>query len=308
MTPNTLDFTECDLSTAEKMNVAPSELPTDLAADSFVRIEDKFFIPGAIQAQTIEFLEQHMVLSYPDGGSGFTIIESIYFDSQEMDLFQHHFNKPEKRSKLRIRRYAPRGVWNEETCFIEAKTKTKKGDQSVSSKERFKLDPTNLDLLMKAQTISISNKLLSLNKNLNAAELLRRVEMVNDLVNQYQLVPQMRVRYERLAFEGKESSCTESLGMKGGIRVTLDKGIVVERLTPFRNGLSQALQSMGIWAEAEALGKVFSCDETVIMEVKHRGVLPSWLDAYLKSQSISKVSFSKYCWGVAQQVKSIGVG
>lgn len=296
---------EATTSSTDESHPVEVVLPSHLNTDSFVRIEDKFFINPSVHEKTIQFLEQNMSLSFPDAGTGFTIIESIYFDSQNMDLFQHHFNKPEKRSKLRIRRYAPNGVWNEEACFIEAKTKTKQNGHSVSSKERFKLDPANLRLVMRAGEIIISEKLLELNKGLGKAELLVRVRMVNDLIREYDLIPQMRVSYERLAFEGKESDCTESVGMRGGIRVTLDKKIRIERLTPLKSGVSRALMNMGIWAQASELGRVFSKQETMIMEVKHRGILPKWLATYLESQSITKVSFSKYCWGVAQQVQEV---
>jgi SPX domain protein involved in polyphosphate accumulation len=280
-----------------------STLPTDLAADSFVRIEDKFFVTPMIQDKTIGFLESNMSLAFPKSGLVFTTIESVYFDSQNMDLFQHHFSRSEKRSKLRIRRYAPNGNWSSGSCFIEAKTKVKKDGVSVCSKERFKLDEENLQSLISQNPIVVSQTLMGLNAGLSEQDLSERVERVNEMVREYNLVPQMRVTYERLAFEGKESDCTESVGMRGGIRVTLDRGIRIERLTPFKSGISQALMSMGIWAQASELGRVFSNQETMIMEVKHRGILPNWLKEYLSQESINKVSFSKYCWGVAQQVQ-----
>src|SRR5262245_56004628 len=100
--------------------------------DKFVRIEDKFLLPSVYENILIQTIAGHMQPSYASSGTDFTLIESLYLDSDNLDFYQDHFTKTSGRAKVRVRKYAPNGVWASGDAFVEAKFK----DLEVCTKER----------------------------------------------------------------------------------------------------------------------------------------------------------------------------
>src|SRR5687767_9605868 len=87
------------------------------------RIEEKFIMPARLKPSLLEALERNLKPNYPHPGTRFTLIESIYFDSDALSLFREHFTSPLKRFKLRTRRYGPNGLWSLNDALIELKAK-----------------------------------------------------------------------------------------------------------------------------------------------------------------------------------------
>lgn len=263
-----------------------SELPTD----TFVRIEDKFMIRNGLRDKLQNLVSEHCSPAYPEAGTNFTLVESIYFDSENLDLYQHHFGNLDTRFKLRVRRYAPNGNWDEGAAFLEAKAKVRTGTTSVGTKKRFRIDKANLALLVNSEEVMFTKKLALLNPKMNESELLERVTFVNTMSRTYHLLPQLRVRYERLAYEGAD------------VRVTFDKNIQFENLHEVSPGTSDSIKHLGFWLTAAGMKQLYSNQDYLVCEVKYGETIPTWLQEFFEGHNILKVSFSKYCWGLTNLI------
>jgi len=257
---------------------------------TFVRVEDKFLISKAEIGNLISLVSEHCKPAYLESGTNYTLVESLYFDSQRLDLYKNHFADLPERFKLRVRRYAPNGNWGEGSAFLEAKSKIKTEMGSIGTKKRFRIDPENLESLIQSGDVTLTQKLVSLNPNLGKADLLERTSFVNEIVKTYQLVPQLRVRYERLAYEGD------------GVRVTFDKNIEFKIMSPLPIDVPEKLRQLSFWAKASGMTNIFSNSDYFVCEVKYGQVIPMWLQNYFNSHGIQKVSFSKYCWGLTNVI------
>jgi SPX domain protein involved in polyphosphate accumulation len=258
--------------------------------DTFVRIEDKFLVNNGLRDRLIALVEDHCKPAYPETGTSFTLVESIYFDSENLDLYQNHFSNLETRFKLRVRRYAPNGNWDEGAAFLEAKSKIRTEAGSICSKKRFRIDKHNLNFLVESKEILVTKALASLNPKMSHADLLERVAFVNDIVKTYHLLPQLRIQYERVAFEGE------------GVRVTFDKNIQFENLHEFSPEMSRIIRGLNLWSTASGMKKLYSRDDYLVCEVKYSASIPSWLEGFFIQNKIEKVSFSKYCWGLTNLI------
>lgn len=263
---------------------------TERHIDTFVRIEDKFLISKGLVGNLKSLVGEHCEPAYAAAGTNYTLVESLYFDSENLDLYKHHFSNLESRFKLRVRKYAPNGNWDEGAAFLEAKSKIRTETGSISSKKRFRIDGENLNSLIHSGEVRRSRKLSSLNPNMKKSDLLDRTSFVNEMVKSYHLVPQLRVRYERLAFEGED------------VRVTFDKNIEFTNMHEFSHQTSESIRHLDFWSTASGMKKVFSNHEYFVCEVKYSGSIPSWLQNYFSSHGIQKVSFSKYCWGLTNLI------
>ena len=137
-----------------------------IGVDSFERTEEKFLVPLALEEEIKKNILMHLRPAYPDSQSKFTLIESIYFDSDRFDFFQDHFSSLDKRYKLRLRRYATNGIFGKGPVFLEAKSKTRRGLKNISAKKRFGLDGKNFEELLRAKTICFTSELRAANPKL----------------------------------------------------------------------------------------------------------------------------------------------
>ncbi len=268
----------------------PREKKQATIQNTFVRIEDKFLVPKVLIGNLKSLVSEHCKPAYAESGTNYTLVESQYFDSETLDLYQHHFSKLEERFKLRVRKYAPNGNWDEGAAFLEAKSKIKTPTGSIGSKKRFRIDAENLKSLVDKGDLTLTRRLVSLNPNMGKAELLERISFVNEMVHNYNLIPQLRVRYERLAFEGE------------GVRVTFDKNIEFKNMHEFPRELSESIRHQDMWAMASGMKQVFSNHDNFVCEVKYSDAVPQWLQNYFQAHSIQQVSFSKYCWGLTNLI------
>ena len=85
---------------------------------SFERIESKFLAPVIYQDLFEAYANAYLAPAYPNPDTQFVDIESLYFDSRHLGFFQHHLERRSIRSKMRLRRYAPDGVFSKDSpCF-----------------------------------------------------------------------------------------------------------------------------------------------------------------------------------------------
>lgn len=269
------------MSLGSVVNLAQDTASSQTApADSFTRIEDKFVVPLQHANKLFKLLFNHLELSYFDSGTQFTLIESLYFDSDHLDFYQHHFQQRDVRLKLRIRRYAPNGQWAQGTAFIEAKQKS----NGVSKKERFTIGDHEVQRLKEGKTIELRPQIFIMNSKMDPGILTEKVEAVNAAITQYKLRPEVSIQYRRLAFE------------KNGLRVTVDTDIQAEISAAVDQSAVGEIKQQDIWANALAMKSRFSNAENVLCEIKHSGQRPKWFDEFMVGINVNETSFSKYCW------------
>jgi SPX domain protein involved in polyphosphate accumulation len=243
--------------------------------DTFTRIEDKYLCPRGLAPRLLKLLETRMD---KDMGFDFTHIESVYFDSDDLHIYKSHFMNLPSRFKLRIRRYAPHGIPQDDSNHLELKIKEK----GVCNKYRFQISNRDVELLSAGQAIPVSLTLQKLNSKMESKTLLKRLDSVNRAVSEFNLRPMTSVKYVRRGFE------------REGFRVTIDDGIQVELLRPLRNELVSEISHGPIWGKATEMRDRFHRADSMVLEVKHTNNIPGWMTEFLAQHGIAEVSMSKY--------------
>lgn len=269
---------------------APIDSSVSNQNGEFQRIEDKYLLPSTLKNLVLEKLYKNMEPSYLHKDTTFTLIESIYFDSAQFEFFFHHFLPVETRYKMRIRRYAPNGIWSEGPVLLELKRKR----NGESKKSRFMLPLADLEKIKRLQTLNFNNEIREINPTMKMKTLLKRIHKVNDLISTYSLLPVLSIQYNRLAFE------------KDGFRVTLDQELSGKGISGMNSSHIASLQdNPEIWQKASLLFNKFENDDQVVMEIKHQGVIPNWMTELLNELKLEKTNFSKYCWFAMNESKNM---
>lgn len=269
------------LNTLEKRSPAESALLT--------RLEEKFVIPARLSPALLELIALRLKPSYPDETTRFNLIESVYFDTVSLDLFQDHFRSLEERFKLRSRRYAPNGAWTEDQAMIELKAKSGK----VTRKSRVAISLDDLREFSLGSAIADSVDLRRRNRELGKKTVTRRLEQINAIVSEMALEPVCSVTYRRQAFEAEH------------IRVTLDERIqstLVREIPAATRG--QILESPH-YASARAMRARLDPGADLLLEIKHDGTDHSWLVEFLLQNGGKQVRYSKYCSAIAAALKGL---
>ena len=242
----------------------------------FVRREEKFFLPLSMKNDFMDLVAQHLPPSYPDKSTKYTLIESQYFDSSDLRSFRDHFENVKERFKLRTRRYGPNGQWQKgNAIFLELKLKC----NQISNKLRLKLDPTDLLRLLSGQSLKKTEKKT------------KTSEKINTVIKDNHVTPICRVTYRRFAFE------------REGLRVTIDDKIEAQFVKNFERRSKKELMQTDWWMDAERMSMSFSNMESALVEVKHSGVVPHWLQLFMSENGLQFTSFSKYCYSIANQLQ-----
>ncbi|MCM2277323.1 MAG: polyphosphate polymerase domain-containing protein [Oligoflexia bacterium] len=247
------------------------------------RFEDKYFVAAELREELLAFLRARLAPNYAREGTRFNLIESVYFDSDRLELFRQHFDSPLRRFKVRTRRYAPDGVWAQSGALIELKAKEGK----ISDKTRFHVDEGDLRGLFAGRPIEPGFLLRRRNAVLRKKVLLQRVALVNAAIAEHALRPRMRIVYRRHAFE------------KEGVRVTVDDQLSSELVAPLSDEVSVELRASARFPQAQSMRRRFQSAPLLICEVKHGREVPLWLRDFLVGKAGENVRFSKYCYAVA---------
>lgn len=248
-------------------------------------IESKYLLPRDKRASLIALLEAEMHPCNLRRETRFNVIESTYFDSPELDHFRAHFENRNQRFKLRIRRYAPDGVWDVDSVFLELKSKRNEICENFNAR----LSPEDQTDLMKhdVANLLLSADLLRRNRETEFRELARRIREVNLNLRGLRLRPTSRLTYSRRVFEADD------------FQVNLDEAIQTEILCEPRTDVRHLIRTASYWPQIDELAEIYSDEQAVILEIKHGGTTPDWLNEYLIAFELSEVRFSKYCFSVA---------
>lgn len=262
------------------------EITPQKTEGEFLRTEDKYIISCSKMDRILEVINKYMSPSYPSPDTQYTLIESIYFDSKYLDFFKHDITDFPTQYKLRIRQYAPNGQFNPKAP-AHLELKRKRGQQC--KKLRFKIGPMQLLGLFKGESLPLNDEIITMNNEIEKDVLISRMNIINDLMGQYLLRPVSSISYNRLAFE------------RGNLRVTVDREISEKRLVDiFSQSEFQVFTKLD---KAEKMMKKFSAQDCFILEVKHQGTTPAWLEGLLTEISVLKSSFSKYTYFTAKAIE-----
>ena len=257
-----------------------------LQEGEFRRVEDKYLIRPEIKEFVTKFIEDNMEVSYPSKNTTFTLIESIYFDSENLNFFQDHFDKNlNERFKLRIRRYAPNGTWMKGPYLLELKAKI----EGVSNKLRFNISDNIFEELKQGRTIGLTGEIFQINPKVTVETLINRINKINKLIEKHKLAPMISIQYHRKAFE------------KNDFRVTIDSKLKIDYIGKVNAIKANSLKEKDFWCKVEKIKRKYD-DNHKILEVKHLGVIPEWIAKFLDHYDVNKTSFSKYCYSIGNLV------
>lgn len=246
------------------------------AEERFTRIEEKFFLPAHLRESFLALVETQLPASYPHETTRYTLIESIYFDSQDLRSFTDHFDQLPYRFKMRSRRYGPNGEWEKSdnsTVFIELKTK----QETISDKFRTKIKPYELKNLQNGGRIEANEK--------------KSAIKINQVMDECRLSPSAKIVYRRFAFE------------KDSVRLTVDDQVQFSPEFNLSAQLAAALKSKTWWPTAEQMSQDIFNQGMSLVELKHFGQSPAWLQNYMQENGLQFTSFSKYCYSMANLIK-----
>lgn len=243
--------------------------------ERFTRLEEKFFLPNSLREEFMQLVNHNLAPNYPDPATKYQLIESTYFDSAELRSLTDHFNKLSYRFKLRCRRYGPNGDWqvHKPAMFLELKTKT--GD--ISDKMRMKIKPAAFEKLQVGGKIESEKKI-------------KTTQRINEVLEECPLTPSCRVVYRRFAYE------------KNNVRLTIDDQLTFEPQAKLRPPLMEAIRAQKWWPQAEQMCKGFNGTDVSLVEVKHFGIIPLWLQNFMKEKNLAFTSFSKYCYSMVNLI------
>jgi SPX domain protein involved in polyphosphate accumulation len=257
----------------------------------FRRFEDKYIIPKALRNELVRELEKHLNTDYPDKNTKFNMMKSTYFDSSSLDMVKHHMSKANSRFKLRTREYAPDGkLHKSDFTFLEIKAKH--GD--ITDKFRIKVPKDTMETFKKGAPITPTVQLAKMNPGISLPDLVKRVADINQALELFHLRPSCETQYVRRAY-------TDGTANDAGLRVTFDEGVQYKVLDVIPTQISNDLQKGGE-EQSNLMNMIsnYSPKDNIIVEVKHHGTVPDWLNKFLNDNKLQKTNFSKYCYSIAK--------
>ncbi|MEK6554671.1 MAG: polyphosphate polymerase domain-containing protein [Bdellovibrionota bacterium] len=259
------------------LNLCAPERQSEVAEERFSRIEEKLLLPNSLRDDFIKTANKHhMVPCYPDDTTVYSLIESTYFDSQELRSFTDHFQRASYRFKLRGRKYGPNGHWPDASAPMYLELKTKSVD--ICDKVRIKIDNDEFVNLKNGGRIARTNKI-------------KTVKKINDVFETLPQSPTCKIVYRRYAYE------------QDNLRITIDDQIKFQPLKNIDPNLALRLKSMTWWPDAHVMSKKLESGDYSLVEVKHIGILPLWLQNYMNTHNLVFQSFSKYCYAISNLIQ-----
>ena len=238
------------------------------------RFEKKFITTASLFKSYLKKnkarFEKNFSADHYSEGVDYTLIENIYFDSEDLDSYHDSMAKNKIRHKLRIRRYAENGISND-LLFFEIKSKV----YGETCKQRVALKESWLEGFMSYGSYP-RFELLELNRPKTDEETLKIVDKILYFIHNLSFVPVLKSSYKRYAFKHNDK--------KVCLRLTMDQDLKFDRIS---KTISPKIDYEKTIAEDE-----------MIVEVKYKDKehLNYINDIY--ELLGSPRGFSKYCYGV----------
>lgn len=237
-----------------------------MAIEIFNRYEHKYKIDSATFNKVLAVLDEHMEIDSHCKNHSFYTIANIYYDTTDSALIRESLMKPEYKEKLRLRSYGVPDM--DSKVFLEIKKKFR----GLVNKRRTTLE------LNEAYKLLETGKLPDIKDYMNA-QVVREIEYFLQL---HDLVPQVYIAYDRLAYFEKEND---------DLRISFDTNIRTRR-----NDLT---------LEAGDHGKHLIGEDVWLMEIKTSRAMPIWLCKLLGELEIYRTSFSKYGTEYTKRLENI---
>jgi SPX domain protein involved in polyphosphate accumulation len=246
------------------------------------RTEDKYLVSKEFMPEFMKSIKHFMEPSYPHPDTKFVINKSIYFDSPDLMCLQAHLNQADTRFKIRIRTYAPNGIWGSDR-FVEIKHKND-GD---TKKDRLRIGYDGYRSLIEKSLLPIDDELYALNSDtLSEAETKQHAMTLNSLLIHNNMKPVIELNYHRLAFKQGED-----------VRVTIDEDI---EMKPLPNLKTKVLADKDIQKKLEKFEEKYLNFEDFIMEMKYTDKTPKWFRRKTDKLLLEPERFSKYVWSMSR--------
>jgi SPX domain protein involved in polyphosphate accumulation len=231
------------------------------------RYEFKYLLPERRVPAVRAAIKPLCVLDRHAGPNGRYTIRSHYLDTDRFDLFFANEREQRDRFKARIRSYPGAAA----PVFLEIKRRV--GDVILKSRAALAADvwqrvvesPTEAARTGRAGAIQFV-----------------------DRVHRYQLRPRMMVEYDREAYESTIDSYA---------RVTFDRRIVCQVKETLGNEVDGRR-----WRHVDHPAQTNTAENVCVLELKFERRPPRWMVHMVQSLDLVRLSFSKYCYGVASQL------
>ena len=230
--------------------IEPTEAPVSTTSQ---RVERKYPLPNHMLPLVEEGLRRYLPIYHHVGSHDWVSMQTIYLDTLDLQCYQEYLDRLPVRRKIRVRQYGINGQFDD-ICWVEIKVKKKK----LSLKRRFRCLTSDLKPLINGD--DIFDRIAEHNEN----DISQTYHIIRSMILEQQLVPAVRVRYERTSFQPPNSN---------GFRVTLDRN--VRFASPCRQ------------YRAHLAG--------LIVEIKHHGKRPSWVKEFKDQLGMRRAKrFSKF--------------
>lgn len=257
-----------------------SHLSTDEDANELMnRIEDKYFVTRSALDYLTQTIKENLKNGDIDTEVRYNTNRSIYLDNKDLDSLKDALNSVKPRIKIRIRQYSPNGSEWEQVAYVEIKAK----DKGVSNKIRVRIHAGGIEEFLAGHPIQMSEGLAIINKDITKAVLEKRVSLINNLVSMYGFKKQIEVRYERRAYTSDD------------VRITIDDNFRFMGAEHISDDNILAIKCTEGWVNILQLDHKLANEGYLILEVKHTGETPKWVEKCLEKSNAKKVKFSKYC-------------
>jgi len=255
------------------------------------RYEDKYILSSAKLPDFTLKLSEKLKEGDSDTAVRYNRNRTIYLDNRDLDSFRDNIEGIRPRFKVRIRQYKPTGGEWEDTAFVELKIKKEDG---FTKKVRIRIPAGLVPYISDGHEIKLGDYLSIINKDITKIELWKRVLAINTTIAKYNFRKQLVVEYNRRAYSNDE------------IRVTIDDSLKYYNFSDIEDGLIESILDSDNWKDNYKTVKKIKDNDYMILEVKHTGTVPGWLEDLMDETKVKGVKFSKYSAAVMTYIVNGG--
>jgi SPX domain protein involved in polyphosphate accumulation len=263
------------------------------AKQDFVRNTKKYWVPTEHISSLKHLVLQHLpVFRMWTGGGDSQLVNSVYFDNRQMQLYHGRMDKNPGAIALRLRWYGT----EIKTVYVERKTHLDAWTGNVSVKERFTLEERlTVPFLNGSYTVNeyADDMKRRGKKDADIQEACKLFSQIARVIESKQLGPTVRTQYMRTAFQ---------IPFDSTVRISLDTNLAMVR----EDCCGYAATITERWRRDERI-PVKASEHThfphAILEVKLQGDVenpPTWVKDMISSGMVTEVyKFSKFIHGSA---------
>lgn len=240
--------------------------------DLVERYEYKFLVEESLVPAIRSFARSTSTVDTYARADGAYTIRSLYFDTPSLDLFAANEREEARRFKVRARMYpdAPTSAH-----YLEVKRRVR--DVIVKTRAAVPCDRWR-------QAIDGDGATLDALTEWNRAA----VAAFASKVHTHHLEPVLLVEYEREAYVSHLDSYA---------RLTLDRKICVQQMTELDFDADPRR-----WRLIDHSAQTNTSRSVAVLELKFERRPPAWMHAMVRKLELVRYSFSKYCYGVRDEL------